>query len=178
MANASLTQQRNQIWPDDVHHRFDKMQRLGLQHIVQMYDYADQVASVITQVPGSQRSRTFKVKLSTQECSCGQWKNDGIPCSHAMQACRHFRVDPSVFMKQYYTTSAYLRTYSAGHFVPLPDDDEWDEPPFQTQHNPERRTVRRRGRDTTLRICNEMDRPQTRARQQYRASERAETSQR
>ncbi|KAL8507115.1 hypothetical protein ACS0TY_017851 [Phlomoides rotata] len=60
----------------------------------------------------------------------------------------------------------YALTYTLGFFAPLADVEDWGEPNFQLRHNPAHR-IRRRGRDVTTRIYNEMDWAQTRARQQY-----------
>ncbi|KAI3445449.1 hypothetical protein Pfo_002114 [Paulownia fortunei] len=105
------------------------------------------------------------------ECSCGNWSQFGIPCSHAMHTCRHFGVNPATLMKSYYSTASYVDTYK-GKFEPLPDEVYWDAPHFELWHNPALRIQNRRGRNTTTRIPNEMDWSQTRARQQARARQR------
>ncbi|KAL8488579.1 hypothetical protein ACS0TY_024747 [Phlomoides rotata] len=88
---------------------------------------------------------------------------DGIPCSHALEVCRHYAVDPTTFMHECYSTTEYALTYSSGFFAPLSDIEEWDDPNFQLRHDPDHR-IRHRGRDVTSRIHNEMDWAQTRAR--------------
>ncbi|KAL8465224.1 hypothetical protein ACS0TY_034649 [Phlomoides rotata] len=102
------------------------------------------------------RYRTFRVSLSERECDCGQWKLNGIPCSHALAVCKQYIVDPTVFVPECYSINEYALTYSSGFFAPLSDVEEWDESNFQLRHNPDRR-IRRRGRDVTSRIHNEMD---------------------
>ncbi|KAL8472817.1 hypothetical protein ACS0TY_029873 [Phlomoides rotata] len=96
------------------------------------------------------------VSLSERECDCGQWKLDGITCSHALEVCRQYVIDPTAYVLECYSTTEYALTYSLGFFAPFPDIEEWDEPNFQLRHNPDRR-IRRRGRDVTSRIHNEMD---------------------
>ncbi|KAL8492125.1 hypothetical protein ACS0TY_023669 [Phlomoides rotata] len=55
---------------------------------------------------------------------------DGILCSHALEVCREYAVDPTIFVPKCYSTTEYALTYSLGFFAPLPDIGEWDEPNF------------------------------------------------
>ncbi|KAK4427006.1 hypothetical protein Salat_1469500 [Sesamum alatum] len=80
------------------------------------------------------------------------------------QACRHFGVNASNFVPYYYSIQSYKNTY-CGRFEPLWEEEYWDPQPFHLVHNPMLRTRRGPGRHVTTRIQNEMDRPQTRARQ-------------
>ncbi|KAL0454743.1 UNVERIFIED_CONTAM: hypothetical protein Slati_0813500 [Sesamum latifolium] len=80
----------NQQWADYAFRLFEARQADAVQHIVQKFDYNQQSASVITLSTTGQRSRTYVVKLRQQMCSCGKWGTHGIPCSHAIQASRHF----------------------------------------------------------------------------------------
>ena len=162
--------EKNQPLPDKVLEVYHSSQEYSLHHEIHKFDLSDQSASVKTLRLGSARYTTHVVNLRLRECTCGKWKHNGIPCSHAMQTCRHFGVNPTVFIAPYYSTSAYVETYR-GRFVPLPDEYYWDEPSFELLHNPTLREKRRRGRDRTTRIWNEMDWPEIRARQQYRASQ-------
>ncbi|KAK6153435.1 hypothetical protein DH2020_013074 [Rehmannia glutinosa] len=107
MEDVAMAMESKKMWPDEILQKYHKQQRLALNHSVQMYDFQTQTTSVITIAPGKSRVRTFRVKLSAQECSCRQWKSDGIPCSHAMQACKYVNIDPTNFMKSYYSTSTY-----------------------------------------------------------------------
>ncbi|KAI3474605.1 hypothetical protein Pfo_029774 [Paulownia fortunei] len=150
---------------------YDSWQNLSIEHMVHVFNYTDQSASVITRRSGSSRSFTHVVKLRSMECSCGNWSQFGIPCSHAMHTCRHFGVNPATLMKSYCSTASYVDTYKA-KFEPLPDEVYWDAPHFELWHNPALRIQNRRGRNTTTRIPNEMDWPQTSARQQARARQR------
>ncbi|KAL8513491.1 hypothetical protein ACS0TY_012817 [Phlomoides rotata] len=81
---------------------------------------------------------------------------DGMSCSHALGVCIEYAVDPIIYVHECYNTTEYTLTYSSGFFAPLPNMEEWDEPNFQLRHNPGRR-IRRRGRDVTSMIHNEMD---------------------
>ncbi|KAI3467702.1 hypothetical protein Pfo_024365 [Paulownia fortunei] len=163
--------ENNQPWPEYILQRYESWQNLSIEHMVHVFDYTDQSASVITRRPGSSRSFTHVVKLRSMECSCGNWSQFGIPCSHAMHTCRHFGVNPATLMKSYYSTASYVDTYK-GKFEPLPDEVYWDAPSFKLRHNPALQIQNRRGRNTTTRIPNEMDWPQTRARQQARVRQR------
>ncbi|KAL0360136.1 UNVERIFIED_CONTAM: hypothetical protein Sradi_3698100 [Sesamum radiatum] len=125
-------------------------------------------ASVITLSTTGQGSRTYVVKLRQQMCSCGKWATHGIPCSHAIQASRHFGMNASNFIPEYFSTRAYKKTY-LGRFEPVYGEEYWDPVHFELVHNPTKRTRRGPGRDVTTRIRNEMDQPQRRARQQYQA---------
>ncbi|KAL8480253.1 hypothetical protein ACS0TY_026976 [Phlomoides rotata] len=169
---AMNLQQKNQIWPDDVLKRFVSNHELGIRHTVDLYNHSRQTVNVTVCVQGMTSSRTFRVSLSERVCDCGQWKLNGIPCSHALAVCRQYVVDPMGFVSECYSTIEYALTYTSGFFGPLADVEEWGESNFQLRHNPER-MIRRRGRDVTSRIHNEMDWAQTRVRQQYQAQDGA-----
>ncbi|KAL0376901.1 UNVERIFIED_CONTAM: hypothetical protein Scaly_0807700 [Sesamum calycinum] len=70
-------------------------------------------------------SHTYVVKLKHKTCSCGKWGTHGIPCSHAIQVSRHFGVNASNFIPQYYSIRAYRKTYQ-GRFEPLYGEEYWD----------------------------------------------------
>ncbi|KAL0385602.1 UNVERIFIED_CONTAM: hypothetical protein Sradi_2954500 [Sesamum radiatum] len=150
------------------HDYFEARQAEAIHHIVQKFDYNQQSASVITLSTTGQGSRTYVVKLRQQMCSCGKWATHGIPCSHAIQASRHFGMNASNFIPEYFSTRAYKKTY-LGRFEPVYGEEYWDPVHFELVHNPTKRTRRGPGRDVTTRIRNEMDQPQRRARQQYQA---------
>ncbi|KAL0308003.1 UNVERIFIED_CONTAM: hypothetical protein Scaly_2963600 [Sesamum calycinum] len=113
-------------------------------------------------------SHTYVVKLKHKTCSCGKWGTHGIPCSHAIQVSRHFGVNASNFIPQYYSIRAYRKTYQ-GRFEPLYGEEYWDPVDIELVHNPAVRVRRGPGRYVSTRIPNEMDRPQARARQQYQS---------
>ncbi|KAL0345348.1 UNVERIFIED_CONTAM: hypothetical protein Sradi_4366100 [Sesamum radiatum] len=83
-------------------------------------------------------------------------------------ASRHFGMNASNFIPEYFSTRAYKKTY-LGRFEPVYGEEYWDPVHFELVHNPTKRTRRGPGRDVTTRIRNEMDQPQRRARQQYQA---------
>ncbi|KAL8501492.1 hypothetical protein ACS0TY_020860 [Phlomoides rotata] len=143
-----------------------------MKHTMDIYNHSRRTANVTTRVQGTTSSRTFRVLLSERACDCGQWKLNGIPCSHALAVCRQFVVDSTGFVPECYSTIEYALTYTLGFFAPLADVEEWGESNFQLRHNPDHR-IRRRGRDVTSRIDNEMDWAQTRARKQYQAQDGA-----
>ncbi|KAL8548948.1 hypothetical protein ACS0TY_008004 [Phlomoides rotata] len=115
-----------------------------MKHTVDLYNHSRRTAKVTTRVAGMTRYRTYRVSLSEQECDCRQWKVDGIPCSHALEVCREYAVDPIIFVSECYSTTEYALTYSSGFIASLSDIEEWDEPNFQLRHNPDR-MIRRRG---------------------------------
>ncbi|KAL0438994.1 UNVERIFIED_CONTAM: hypothetical protein Slati_2382400 [Sesamum latifolium] len=158
----------NQKWADYAFRLFEARQAEAVQHIIQKFDYNQQSASVITLSTTGQGSRTYVVKLRQQLCSCGKWGTHGISCSHAIQASRHFGMNASNFIHQYFSTWEYKKTYQ-GRFEPMYGEEYWDPVHFELVHNPTKRTRRGPSRHATTRIQNEMDRPQRRARQQYQA---------
>ncbi|KAK4404539.1 hypothetical protein Sango_0822500 [Sesamum angolense] len=100
------------------HRIFEARQAEAVHHIVQKFDYNQQSASVLTLSLTGQGSHTYVVKLKHKTCSCGKWGTHGIPCSHAIQVSRHFGVNASNFIPQYYSIRAYRKTYQ-GRFEPL-----------------------------------------------------------
>ncbi|KAL0296321.1 UNVERIFIED_CONTAM: hypothetical protein Sradi_6684200 [Sesamum radiatum] len=140
----------------------------AVHHIVQKFDYNQQSASVLTIGLTGQSSRTYVVKLKHYQCSCGKWGNHGIPCSYAIQTCRHFGVNASNFVPPYYSIQTYKKTYE-GRFEPVWGGECWDPVNFELVHNPTLRARCGPGRHVSTRRHNEMDRPQTRAWQQYQA---------
>ncbi|KAL0463278.1 UNVERIFIED_CONTAM: hypothetical protein Slati_0215400 [Sesamum latifolium] len=84
------------------------------------------------------------------------------------EACRHFGVNASNFIPSYYDIQAFKKTYE-GRFDPIWGEEYWDDVDFELVHNPTRRAQRGPGQSQSTWIHNKMDRPQTRARQQYQA---------
>ncbi|KAL0370508.1 UNVERIFIED_CONTAM: hypothetical protein Sangu_0368900 [Sesamum angustifolium] len=156
----------NQEWADFAFRIFEARQAEAVHHIVQKFDYNQQSASVLTLSLTGQGSHTYVVKLKHKTCSCGKWGTHGIPCSHAIQVSRHFGVNASNFIPQYYSIRAYRKTYQ-GRFEPLYGEEYWDPVDIELVNNPAVRVRRGPGRYVSTRIPNEMDRPQARARQQY-----------
>ncbi|KAL8541501.1 hypothetical protein ACS0TY_002679 [Phlomoides rotata] len=83
---------------------------------------------------------------------------------------RTVEVEMVLHTHMHWRTIEYALTYTSGIFEPLADVEEWGESNFQLRHIPDRR-IRRRGRDVTSWIHNEMDWAQTHARQQYQAQD-------
>ncbi|XP_020550433.1 uncharacterized protein LOC110012151 [Sesamum indicum] len=158
----------NQQWADFAFKLFEVRQAEAVRHIVQKFDYNQQFASEVTLSLTGQGSRTYVVKLKHRMCSCGKWGANGIPCSHAIQACRHFGVNASNFIPNYYSVQSYKKTYQ-WRFEPVYGEEYWDPMDFELVHNPAVRARRDPGRQVSTRIQNEMDRPQVRARQQYQS---------
>ncbi|KAL8487246.1 hypothetical protein ACS0TY_023791 [Phlomoides rotata] len=167
---AVKLQQNRSRWPDHVLNKFNKAHNLGMKHNVDLYNHSRKTAKVTTRVARMTYYRMYRVSLSDQECDCGKWKLDGITCSHALELCRQYVVDPRKYVPECYSTTEYALAYSSGFFTSLPDIKEWEEPNFQLRHNHDRR-IRRCGRDVTSRIHNEMDWTQTRAREQCQAQD-------
>ncbi|KAL0348433.1 UNVERIFIED_CONTAM: hypothetical protein Sangu_1071100 [Sesamum angustifolium] len=115
----------NQEWADFAFRIFEARQAEAVHHIVQKFDYNQQSASVLTLSLTGQGSHTYVVKLKHKTCSCGKWGTHGIPCSHAIQVSRHFGVNASNFIPQYYSIRAYRKTYQ-GRFEPLYGEEYWD----------------------------------------------------
>ncbi|KAL0305999.1 UNVERIFIED_CONTAM: hypothetical protein Sradi_6017200 [Sesamum radiatum] len=158
----------NQEWADFAFRIFEARQAEAVHYIVQKFDYNQQSASVLTLSLTGQGSHTYVVKLKHKTCSCGKWGTHGILCSHAIQVSRHFGVNASNFIPQYYSIRAYRKTYQ-GRFEPLYGEEYWDPVDIELVHNPAVRVRRGPGRYVSTRIPNEMDRPQARARQQYQS---------
>ncbi|KAL0302338.1 UNVERIFIED_CONTAM: hypothetical protein Scaly_3035800 [Sesamum calycinum] len=89
----------------------------------------------IVQITFHRVSHTYVVKLKHKTCSCGKWGTHGIPCSHAIQVSRHFGVNASNFIPQYYSIRAYRKTYQ-GRFEPLYGEEYWDPVDIELVHNP------------------------------------------
>ncbi|KAK4393695.1 hypothetical protein Sango_1840300 [Sesamum angolense] len=86
-------------------------------------------------------SHTYVVKLKHKTCFCGKWGTHGIPCSHAIRVSRHFGVNASNFIPQYYSIQAYRKTYQ-GRFEPLYGEEYWDPVDIELVHNSEVRVRR------------------------------------
>ncbi|KAL0357874.1 UNVERIFIED_CONTAM: hypothetical protein Scaly_1473100 [Sesamum calycinum] len=143
----------NQEWADFAFRIFEARQAEAVHHIVQKFDYNQQSASVLTLSLTGQGSHTYVVKLKHKTCSCGKWGTHGIPCSHAIQVSRHFGVNASNFIPQYYSIRAYRKTYQ-GRFEPLYGEEYWDPVDIELVHNPAVRVRRGPGRYVSTRIPN------------------------
>ncbi|KAL0384069.1 UNVERIFIED_CONTAM: hypothetical protein Sradi_2801200 [Sesamum radiatum] len=166
-ARANRMVMDNQQWADYAFRLFEARQAEAIHHIVQKFDYNQQSAlgdNIKHHWPGS---RTYVVKLRQQMCSCGKWATHGIPCSHAIQASRHFGMNASNFINilvQEHTRRHIWGDLSQcmGRSIGIP---------FILSLCIIRPSELAEDRDemSQTRIRNEMDQPQRRARQQYQA---------
>ncbi|XP_073049638.1 uncharacterized protein [Primulina eburnea] len=156
--------QSNQPWPDYAFRLYEKWSSRSSEHTVVRTEIRDQSEPVVTGGRQGRGERVQVVTLRLNECSCGKWTIFGIPCSHAICTAKWYGLDPTQFVQRWFEMSEYIDTYE-GRFRPIADEEYWDEPTFELCHNPNRRERRRKGRDRTTRIRNEMDRPSTRERQ-------------
>ncbi|KAL0325357.1 UNVERIFIED_CONTAM: hypothetical protein Sradi_5105000 [Sesamum radiatum] len=157
--------QNNQLWTDFACKMFISWQQKAVEHTVTKYSHSQQSASVVTRRQNGHGINTHVVKIANRECSCSKWNQFGIPCSHAQKVCGAYNISVASMVKDYYDLMAYNNTYSK-HFEPVQSEDYWDDPNFQLVHDPTIRISTRPGRNQTIRIHNEMDWRQTRARQQ------------
>ncbi|KAL0352198.1 UNVERIFIED_CONTAM: hypothetical protein Scaly_1608500 [Sesamum calycinum] len=157
--------QNNQLWTDFACKMFISWQQKAVEHTVTKYSHSQQSASVITRRQNGHGINTHVVKIANRECSCSKWNQFGIPCSHAQKVCGAYNISAASMVKDYYDLMAYNNTYSK-HFEPVQSEDYWDDPNFQLVHDPTICISTRPGRNQTIRIHNEMDWRQTRARQE------------
>ncbi|XP_011085918.1 uncharacterized protein LOC105167801 [Sesamum indicum] len=163
----------NQQWADVAFKLFEARHAEAVRHIVQKFDYNQQSASMVTLSLIGQGSRNYVIKLKHHMCSCGKLGTNEIPCSHAIQACRHFGVNALNFISHYYSVQSYKKTYQE-RFEPVYGEEYWDPVDFELVNNPTVRARRGPGRQVSTRISNEIDRPQVRALQQYQARQARE----
>lgn len=159
--------EKNQPWTDYAYQKFDMWSKKSIEHRVVTFDQRYQTASVAAGSRPGRQHHVQVVNISTRECTCGKWTIFGIPCSHVICAAKWFGLDPTELVQPWFTLSEYVKTYD-GRFDPVHDEQYWDEPAFQLQHNTVRREWRRAGRDRTTRIRNEMDQASSRERQRER----------
>ncbi|XP_075515402.1 uncharacterized protein LOC142550045 [Primulina tabacum] len=84
-----------------------------------------------------------------------------------LQRSKWFGLNPAQLVQPWFTLSEYVNTYDR-RFYPIHDEQYWDEPTFQLQHNIVRRQRRQAGRDRRTRIRKGMDQPSPRERQSGR----------
>lgn len=101
----------------------------------------------------SSGQKEYNVDVSVKNCSCGHWKQLGIPCAHSCDAL--LSAAPELGMElysqasDYFSTCSYKRCYSGSITVPaLPDPDalipeDADKPPASSRQ-PGRPAKRRR----------------------------------
>lgn len=126
-------------------------------HKIHVFDYDLGICDVTTSInPITMKGGTkHRVRLCDESCVCNKWKTYGIPCSHAIAACKEIGVDYLRFVKPYYKLPTYLACY-VPQFEPIPDQSCWPEPSGQ-KVVPDVSYVRGVGRPRSSRIRNEMD---------------------
>ncbi|KAL0387512.1 UNVERIFIED_CONTAM: hypothetical protein Sradi_2633000 [Sesamum radiatum] len=163
--NGHKMLQNNQLWTGFAYKMFISWRKKAVEHTVMKYSHSQQSASVVTRRQNGHGINTHVVKIANRECSCGKWNQFGIPCSHAQKVCGAYNISVASMVNDYYDLMAYNNTYSK-HFEPVHSEDYWDDPNFQLVHDPTIRISTRPGQNQTIRIHNEMDWRQTRARQE------------
>ncbi|KAL2241000.1 UNVERIFIED_CONTAM: hypothetical protein Sindi_0741200 [Sesamum indicum] len=165
LARSTVMLTNNQLWTDFAYKMFTRWHQNSVEHTVTKFHQFQQSASVVTRRHGGHGVNTHVVKIANRECSCGKWSQFGIPCSHAQKVCAAFMINAASMVKDYYDIMTYKNTYSKS-FEPVHSEDYWDVPGFELVHDPTIRISSRPGRNQTIRIYNEMDWAQRRARQQ------------
>ncbi|XP_011100188.2 uncharacterized protein LOC105178424 [Sesamum indicum] len=165
LARSTVMLTNNQLWTDFAYKMFTRWHQNSVEHTVTKFHQFQQSASVVTRRHGGHGVNTHVVKIANRECSCGKWTQFGLPCSHARKVCAAFMINAASMVKDYYDIMTYKNTYSKS-FEPVHSEDYWDVPGFELVHDPTIRISSRPGRNQTIRIYNEMDWAQRRARQQ------------
>ena len=96
-------------------------------HEVVLYDHVAGCFHVKTRhsVGNSNRKpHTFHITLQTRSCTCIKTLLLWFPCSRILAACHCRAIDFRQFVQGYYTTCAYLSTWSP-LFYPIFDELEW-----------------------------------------------------
>ncbi|XP_012844296.1 PREDICTED: uncharacterized protein LOC105964315 [Erythranthe guttata] len=168
LEKANLMVQRGQLWSTYAYGVYRKHEAKSVGCYTTRFNQQLLSAEVITKArPGGGGNNKHTVSLRDQTCTCGKWKLTGIPCSHVLHVCREWMLSASVYVNDWYTVDRLVNTYS-GIFQPLLSEHYWEDVGFELIHDPTLLGDRRRSR-----IPNEMDVPQTRARQQSRRDEQA-----
>ncbi|TXG69643.1 hypothetical protein EZV62_004578 [Acer yangbiense] len=67
------------------------------------------------------------VNLSEKTCTCKEFQNDLLPCSHALAAIRFYKKKFVDFCSDFYKTNTWLESYS-GLIFPIGHPNEWNTP--------------------------------------------------
>ncbi|XP_075500170.1 uncharacterized protein LOC142538757 [Primulina tabacum] len=145
-ARSDKMLEKNQPWTDFAYSKFDMWSKKSIEHRVLRFDQRDKTASVATGGRPGRQHHVQAVNISTRDCKCGKFAIFGIPCSHVICAAKWFGLNPTQLVQPWFTLSEYVNTYD-GRFYPIHDEQYWDEPTFQLQHNRVRRQRRQAGRD-------------------------------
>nr|KYP63775.1 hypothetical protein KK1_018357 [Cajanus cajan] len=134
-------------------------------HFVRMYDYectrfeVDEIFNAVTQRGG----KVFNVFLTEKKCECGVFQAYRYPCSHAIAACAHVRIDSLTFVDAAYINE-YIKAAYSSQWFPL-GSDENIEPNNGPRILPDETMIRAKGRPKSTRIRNEMDWTESQRRQ-------------
>ncbi|XP_020224218.1 uncharacterized protein LOC109806256 [Cajanus cajan] len=130
-----------------------------------VYDYestrfeVEEIFNAVTQRGG----KVFNVFLNERKCECGAFQAYRYPCSHAIAACAHVRIDPLTFVDAAYTNE-YIKAAYSGQWFPL-GSEENIQPTNGPRIVPDETMIRTKGRPKSTRIRNEMDWTESQRRQ-------------
>nr|KYP54142.1 hypothetical protein KK1_000316 [Cajanus cajan] len=140
-------------------------QQEATSHFVRRYDYestrfeVEEIFNAVTQRGG----KVFNVFLNERKCECGAFQAYRYPCSHAIAACAHVRIDPLTFVDAAYTNE-YIKAAYSGQWFPL-GSEENIQPTNGPRIVPDETMIRTKGRPKSTRIRNEMDWTESQRRQ-------------
>ena len=100
------------MWGENKH-KFEK-------HYLKAFRNQQMIYQVVTSfnmcsVGGGNHS--YEVWLKERTCSCGKWKNIGIPCSHAIRVCDALIIDSTTYIHPCYSLAYALNTYMHLQFL-------------------------------------------------------------
>ncbi|XP_058733593.1 uncharacterized protein LOC131605228 [Vicia villosa] len=98
----------------------------------------------------------YNVDLQKQTRDCGKFQTFHVPCSHAIAACSHVRLNYQMFIPPIFRVQNIFKVYEQS-FIGVPKEDQWT--PYQGDillHN-ERMRRNKKGRPNSTRIRTEMD---------------------
>lgn len=71
--------------------------------------------------------RDGEVNLQAKTCSCGKFQLIGLPCEHALAACKNRNINPYTLCCKYYSNEAWLNCY-AETIYPVGNEEDWEIP--------------------------------------------------
>src|SRR3954466_8630762 len=98
----------------------------------------------------------YNVDLQKQTCDCGKFQTFHVPCSHAIAACSHVRLNYQMFIPPVFRVRNIFKVYEQS-FIGVPKEHQWT--PYNGDillHN-ERMRRNKKGRPNNTRIRTEMD---------------------
>ena len=90
-------------------------------HYLKPFNNEKLIFQVVTQLntcSAGGGNHSYEVQLRKRTCSCGKWKNVGIPCSHAIRVCDHLHIDSTTYIHPCYGLNNALNTYEHAFVVP------------------------------------------------------------